>query len=106
MIAFTVRRPAINSAYEGLDLFRFQIQDSSPNHLLGLNGEDPAILARPRQVLPKEMLYETADGRQAAIARDGGNPTMRFDVVEEPQHSVRLDIIQRQVRDGLTLLLG
>ena len=81
MVALTVRRPAINSTDDGLDLFRFQIQDSPLNRLLVSNGKDAAILSRPRQILLKEMLYKTADGRQSAIACAGANPTMRFDVV-------------------------
>src|SRR2546422_9693359 len=106
MVALAVRKPAINSAYEGLDVFGFQIEDGPPSRLLGSNCEDPAILSCPRHILLKKMLYKTADGRQSTIARGGGVPTMRFDVVQEREHSIRLDVIQTQVRHWSTVLLG
>ena len=76
MVTLTASRPAINSTDDGPDLFRFQIKDSPLNRLLVANGKDAAILSRPRQILLKEMLYKTADGRQSTIACAGANPTL------------------------------
>jgi hypothetical protein len=52
------------------------------------------------------MLDETTDGGEAAIARGSRVSTMRFDMFEEGEYSIGLDVIQIQIRHGLTRLLG
>ena len=49
---------------------------------------------------------ETTDGGEAAIARGSRVSTMRFDMFEEGEYSIGLDVIQIQIRHGLTRLLG
>jgi hypothetical protein len=95
MVALTMTRSTIHSGYERADLFRLEVENRSPSHLLGLYGQDPTVLARPRHVLPEEMLYETTDGRQPAITCGGGVSSMRLDVVEKPEDRSRFNVVQR-----------
>jgi hypothetical protein len=67
MVTFSLSTPRIHGSYDSTSLFRFQIDGSPAYCSLVANGKNAAVLSRPRDVLPEEMLYKAANGRESAV---------------------------------------
>ena len=106
MITSAAPRSRIDGGDHSARFFGFQIDRSSPQRLLAANRQYAPILASSGDILPQQMLHKTADCRQTAISRSSGVPTSRFDMIEEGEYRVRLDIVKGQVAHGLVSLIG
>jgi hypothetical protein len=105
VVAFSVSISAINSAYDRASLFRLQIDCRPTDCFFVANRENASILTCSRNILPQQMLYKTAHGRQPAVSGGSGVPTSRFDMIQEREHRVGSDIIEGQISHGLALLI-
>lgn len=101
MIAGAVPRSMIDGGYHSACFFWFQVSRRPSQCLLIANRQYAPILARSGNILPQQMLHKAAKGRQTAISRNGGVSTSRFDVIQETEHGVGLNIFKSQVGQGL-----
>ena len=104
MVAFTVPISAINGRYDRASILRLQIDCRSTDCFFVANRENASILTCSRDILPQQMLYKTAHGRQSAVSGSSGVPASRFDMIQKREHRVGSDIIEGQVGHGFASL--
>jgi hypothetical protein len=106
VIAFAVPRSVIDCRDNGASFFRLQINGRLADRSLVANGKNTTILTRPRHVVPEQMLYEAANGCEAAVPRNGRVAAPRFRMIQKRQYSIGLDVFKCQIRYRFASLIG
>jgi hypothetical protein len=106
MIAAAANRSRIDGVNHGSGLLWFEVGNGSMDCPFVSNRQDLAILSSTRDVVPQKMLNEAAEGSQTAVPCHSRVAPFRLDMVQEGEHRFRLNVVQLQVRDHLTLLGG
>jgi len=101
-----VGRSVIHGGDDSTRLLWFEIGDNPVNRLLGRDSEDSTILVGARQVVAEQVLDKTANGRETTIACHCGISPLGFDMIQEGEHGICLEIIEAQISYGLTSALN
>ena len=78
-------------------LFGLEVGDGASTRLLRSDGQNALVLLRSRDVVTEEMLRQSADSGEAAVASRGGISTTRLEVVQKGEHVFDGDIIEAEV---------
>lgn len=95
----------IHGGDDSTRLLWFEIGDNPVNRLLGRDSEDSTILVGARQIVAEQVLDKTANGRETTIACYCGISPLGFDMIQEGEHGICLEIIEAQISYGLTSAL-
>jgi hypothetical protein len=72
----------------------FQISRHTERLSLAGDGQDATLLVGARDVVSKHVLHETPDGDETTIASRRGITTPGFDVIQENEDDLGLDVLQ------------
>ena len=106
MIARAAVRPAIHCSYHSTSFFGLEMNSGSVQCFFVAYRENTTVLASPGHVVPEEMVHEATNGCQAAISCDGRVPALRFNMIEESENRIHLDMLEVQISHRATLLLS
>jgi hypothetical protein len=105
MISLASTALAINGADHSAGFFGFQIDGRPPQGSLVATRENPTVLTCTRHIVPQEVVHKTANGRKTAIPRNSRVPASRFDMIQEREYDVGLNILKSEVRHWFSLLI-
>jgi hypothetical protein len=102
VVAHAGSRPTIGLSQDRSHVLRLKVLDGAAPGLLSAHGEDALVLRGSRHVVAQEVLDESAHGSQPAVAGSRGILPGRFEIVEEGQDALDVDVVEAQGGYGAT----